>query len=164
MFDNALRTLARTRAGLRNSCSQIRITRQPSFRKVRVTSRSRIRFPKSFFVQKSRLLAGVLECFRQPCQKQPSTKTASRCSRNVKSGFPRSDECRRQPQIRCSRSNNMSAISVLLFPRPRIRDMTCDRFAFVKTSGIRMVTERGCEFQAPFSLVRQVNQHSVVQS
>jgi len=38
--------------------------------------------------------------------------------------------------MRCSRNNFASASSVSLFPRPRIRDITSDRFALVKTSGI----------------------------
>lgn len=60
--------------------------------------------------------------------------------------------CRRQPLMPCRRNNLASASSVSLFPRPRIRDITSDRFALVKTSGIcfyrrlrrwtRMPTER----------------------
>ena len=40
----------------------------------------------SFFIQNARLFAGMLECFGQPCQKQPSTKMARRCWRKTKSG------------------------------------------------------------------------------
>jgi hypothetical protein len=38
--------------------------------------------------------------------------------------------------MRCSRKSFASANSVSLFPRPRIRDITFDRFALVKTSAI----------------------------
>jgi len=40
------------------------------------------------------------------------------------------------PEIPFARSSRASASSVSLFPRPRIRDITSDRFAFVKTSGM----------------------------
>jgi hypothetical protein len=39
--------------------------------------------------------------------------------------------------------------------------MTSERFAFVKTSGIRALTEGGGEFQSPLDFIRQVNLHPV---
>jgi hypothetical protein len=43
------------------------------------------------------LLDGIRQWLGQPCQKQPSTKTASRCRRKTKSGLPGNEGCRRQP-------------------------------------------------------------------
>jgi hypothetical protein len=88
-----------------------------------------------------------LECFGHPCQKQPSTKTATRSFRNTKSGrvvvgrvAPRGDPallsplsasrfppatltatCRRHPVTPFARRSLARAISVSLLPRPRIR-------------------------------------------
>jgi hypothetical protein len=44
--------------------------------------------------------------------------------------------CRRQPVIWFRRKNLASATSVSLFPRERMRDITSERFALVKTSDI----------------------------
>ena len=74
-----------------SSCSQIRTTRQPCARKVRVTSRSRALFPASLRCQNARLLAGLVACLGQPCQKQPSTNTAVRDFEKTKSGRTVSD-------------------------------------------------------------------------
>ena len=119
------------------SCSQILRTRQPFFLRVLVTNLSRFLLAVSLRLQKARLPDGVFECFGHPCQKQPSTKTTSLFLRNVKSGFPKMGRCRRQPVILFCRSSRASAISVALLPRPRMRDITSERFALVKTSGIR---------------------------
>ena len=45
-------------------------------------------------------------------------------------------KCLRQPVIPFARNSRASTSSVSLFPRPRIRDITSDRFALVKTSAI----------------------------
>jgi len=71
-----------------NSCCQMRSTRQPVCRNTRDTKRSRALFLIIFFRQYDLLLCGDCECFRQPCQKQPSTNTASRNLGKIKSGFP----------------------------------------------------------------------------
>ena len=144
------------------SCSQILRTRQPFFRRVRVTSLSRVLLRENFRLQNARLVAGLLGCFGHPCQKQPSTKTTSRCLRNVKSGFPKMGRCRRHPVILFCRRRMASAISVALLPRPRMRDMTSERFAFVKTSGICTLTKGGGKFQSPLRFIRHVNEHPVV--
>ena len=44
--------------------------------------------------------------------------------------------CLRQPVILCRRNSFISASSVALFPRLRIRDITYERFALEKTSAI----------------------------
>jgi len=82
-----------------SSCSQMRRTRQPHRRRVRFTSRSRARLRSSFRRQNARLPLGIRPCFGQPCQKQPSTKTAKRAARKTKSGLPNRG-CRRQPARR----------------------------------------------------------------
>ncbi len=118
----------------RNPCSHMRRTRQPRRRSSRFTSLSRLRFASILFCQNSLLLTGTLACFGQPCQKQPSTKTATRCLRKTKSGLPNTGWFRRQPVIRFRRINAISANSVVLLPRDRMRAITCDRFAGVKMS------------------------------
>lgn len=74
-----------------NSCCQIRTTRHPFVRNVRVTNRSRFLLAASFFRQKAALFFGFVACFGQLCQKQPSTKTASLCRGKMKSGLPNTD-------------------------------------------------------------------------
>lgn len=69
----------------------MRITRHPAPRKARFTRRSRAMFPASFFRQNDRLDLGWVACLGQPCQKQPSTKSARRTSLNTKSG--RTENC-----------------------------------------------------------------------
>ena len=81
-------------------------------------------------------LWGTLECFGQQCQKQPSTKTAIRARRKMKSGLPNTGWCRRQPVTPAARNSWVSASSVSLFPRPRMRDITWERLALVKTLSI----------------------------
>lgn len=139
--------------------SHTRNTRQPARRNVRFTRASRRWFPVSFFCQNARLFFGCVACLGQPCQKQPSTKITVRDLRKTKSGrtrkvgrccraapiigprgnaaLPRISTCLRQPEIRCARNSRISASSVSRLPRPRMRDITSDRFALVKTSDIK---------------------------
>lgn len=119
-----------------SSCSHTRRTRQPARRKARVTSTSRALFDESLRRQNARLFFGFVACLGQPCQKQPSTKMASLSFGKTKSGLPNTGWLRRQPLMRCRRNNFASASSVALFPRPRIRDITSDRFDLVKTSAM----------------------------
>lgn len=56
------------------------------------------------------------QCFGQPCQKQPSTKTAILCRGKQKSGVPRTGYCRRQPEMPFSRKAARTKDSVDLFP------------------------------------------------
>jgi hypothetical protein len=121
-----------------SSCSQIRRTVQPLARKARVTSVSRARFLASFVSQKSVLFLGFVACVGQECQKHPSTNIASLSFRKTKSGLPNTAWCLLQPVMPPIRSNFASAISVSLLPRPRILDMTSERFSFVKTSLTRL--------------------------
>ena len=130
----------------------MRNTRQPARRSTRVTSRSRARFAANFCRQNAALPFGCVACFGHPCQKHPSTKTASRSLGNTKSGrtwklrMPDSEFrmgiCRRHPVIPCVRNTRSSASSVARFPRERMRAITADRLAFVKTSGIASTPTR----------------------
>ena len=131
-----IRTVAASRF-FAKSCSQMRITRQPFARNVRLTSRSRTRFFPSFASQNSRFPAGIRQCFGQLCQKQPSINTASRSLRKTKSGFPNNATFLRHPVIPCARKIPIVRNSVSLFPFPRMRDITALRFSGVKTSGIQ---------------------------
>lgn len=143
-----LRNVLRSRAMVRfarlavRSCSHILITVQPLARNVRVTSRSRRRFAESFLNQKSAFPFGQGEClgFGHPCQKQPSTNTATRSRRKIKSGLPKIIAWRLHPKIPWRRSSVASASSVSLLPRLRIRDITSDLFVTVKTSVIGFTT------------------------
>jgi hypothetical protein len=132
----ARRNLAKVRLAraLPNSCSQIRITCHPADRSTRFTCRSRARFLAILATQYLRLLAGSRARVRWPCQKAPSTNTATFCVRNTKSGRPGSRAWRRHPAIFATRNNATSRNSVDRLPRPRIAAMTAERFALVKTS------------------------------
>ncbi|CAN5513006.1 hypothetical protein BH09SUM1_BH09SUM1_16920 [soil metagenome] len=68
------------------SCSQMRMTRQPSPRRVFVTIRSRLLLPSNFFSQNVLLFAGIVKCSGQQCQKHPSAW-------NSRSGHPRTVPC-----------------------------------------------------------------------
>ena len=116
------------------SCSQIRSTRQPRFRSVLLTSRSRCTFRASLAFQNATRVFGVRAWRRHPCQKQPSTKTASLAVRKTKSGLPSSDTPRRQPKMSCFRSKCASRCSVLALPVLRTLPISALRFALVRTS------------------------------
>lgn len=119
-----------------NSCSQIRTTFQPRARNSEETRRSRFRLRASLDRQYPLFSAGRAQWIRQPCQKQPSTKTAIRREGKQKSGVPVMGRCRLQPTVRAARMSRMSASSVLRFPRARTRDMISERSRFVNASVI----------------------------
>jgi len=151
----------------------MRNTRQPAARKVRFTFRSRAWFAASFLRQNAALFRGFVACNGQACQKQPSTNTASRSLGKTKSGrtekmrfadcglrdeldgtrlarrfrVPRSafriSRCLLQPVMPCRRKSAASASSVSRFPRERIRAITSERFALVKTSAINQLLYAG---------------------
>jgi len=118
LFKAALIRLTQNLLRFARSCSQIRITLHLFFCKVRFTRRSLALFAINFRSQKLRLFAGVLECLGQPCQKQPSTKMATRARQKMKSGLPNMGWWRRQPVIWCRRNNFINASSVSLLPCP----------------------------------------------
>lgn len=76
-----------------SSCSQIRITFQPSLRSVRVTRRSRSLVASILFFQNLTFDDGNCLHFAQPCQKQPSTNTATLRPGQAKSGLPATGQC-----------------------------------------------------------------------
>jgi hypothetical protein len=101
--------------------------------------------------QKTTFEAGAVLCAGHPCQKQPSTKIATLDFGKTKSGRTHgrfevlvarvalgrgSDKWRRHPLIPWIRSNRMNSNSVALLPRPRIRDITSERFDTEKTSAM----------------------------
>ena len=75
------------------SCSQNRITIQRIAASSKFTHLSRARFRLSFGPQYLLLLDGDLECSGHPCQKQPSTNTATRQPINARSGRPGNAAC-----------------------------------------------------------------------
>lgn len=72
---SALSTRRTARAG--SSCSQILITRHPADRSLTFVSASRRRFVSILSRHHLRFARGSVPCFGQPCQKQPSTNTAT---------------------------------------------------------------------------------------
>lgn len=71
----------------------------------------------------------------QPCQKQPSTKTASCADKKEKSGLPGiATKCRRQPFILFARNSRATARSVERFPLDLTAAMISDRRRFVTIS------------------------------
>ncbi len=112
----------------------MRTTVQPALRSERVTFRSRSVFRASFAFQNARFPAGIVPCLAQPCQKQPSTNTATRSRRKTKSGLPKTGAFRRQPVMPCARISAMSRSSVARFPLERIAAITALRFFLVKMS------------------------------
>jgi len=123
----ACRILATIRSACFSRHSLIRITFHPSLLSRPFTDRSLLRFPSIFAFQKARFCLGSRKQRGHPCQKQPSTKTATFCFRKAKSGRPGMGKCLRQPIIPAFRMSFASLISVFSFPLPRIRDMTSDR-------------------------------------
>jgi len=119
-----------------NSCSQMRSTRQPRCRNVRVTSRSRVLFRASLEAQYAIQVRGIWPCRGQPCQKHPSTNTATRSRRQTKSGEPSSGTPRRQPVRPYARSKRTNRPSVLVLPVLRTSAMIAERRCGVKTSAM----------------------------
>jgi len=108
--------------------SQMRRTDQPLLLSWRRTRLSRATFRLIFSCQKTALRFGVrLRLQLCPCQKQPSTNTATFLEGQAKSGFPGSGRWRRHPDRQCARRALASAISVVAFPVLRIRDISSDR-------------------------------------
>ena len=118
---------------LRSHCHTL-IILHPFARKPRSTLTSRARLLSIFAFQNALLDFGMRRHFGQPCQKQPSTKTASFCFRNAKSGVPSTGKCLRQPLMRLDRRCLERTCSVAALFLPRIRDIISDRFERENTS------------------------------
>ena len=70
-------SLTRATATSRSSCSQILTTRQPAALSRRSVSRSLRRLVSIFASHHAAFALGDVPCIGQPCQKQPSTNTAT---------------------------------------------------------------------------------------
>jgi hypothetical protein len=123
-----------------SSCSQMRRTVHLCWRKARATRRSRALLRANLDDQYATRERGVWPWREQPCQKQPSTNTATRSRRQTKSGEPRRRDSRRHPVIRAARSNRTSRCSVLALPVLRTRLIIAERRLFVKTSAISVAS------------------------
>ena len=112
--------------------SRMRTTLYPKTTSSRVTFLSRFTFASILLRQNVLWVFGkrLLLQIRHPCQKHPSTNTATLYFGKTKSGCPTSLELRRHPVIPYSRNNATSLSSVLLFPFERILDIISERFFF----------------------------------
>jgi len=110
-------------------CSQILSTLNPLFRRCFVIMRSRSTLPAIFVRQYFTFCFGMRQHFKQPCQKQPSMKTASLGLGKKKSGQPaNSFLCSDHPFI-CARTRAMRNFnSVDRLPRARTLAITELRF------------------------------------
>ncbi len=142
----------------------MRITRQPDFRSARVTSPSRSAFRASLTAHQAARFAGLVAWRGQPCQKQPSTKTAILAAGKTKSGLPKAGAFRRQPVMPYSRMSAMRRSSVSRFPLERMRDMTSLRFALVKTSAIGARAVLGGDLEAACGFLFCMFVHPVVEA
>lgn len=122
-FPSTRLTLAVARAKFalaRTSCSQSLITLMPSLERRRLTSLSRAIFRAILVSQYGRFCFGIRKHSSQPCQKQPSTNTATDSIGNQKSGIPAI--CRAwsfHPLMPALTSSMRSLSSVERFPRER---------------------------------------------
>jgi hypothetical protein len=130
----AVLSLATTETGSLRECSHIRCTLHSLRRSKARASLSLILFRRILGFQYVCRDLGMRQCHRQPCQKQPSTNTASRSRRKTKSGFPGNPCCRRHPVRPFARSMAASRSSVARLPVERIAAMTFDRFCLVRES------------------------------
>lgn len=98
-------------------CSQIRKLRMPWAFKIRTFLLSRIRFRSILFFQNDVRVEGMCPQRGHPCQKHPSTNTASRRFRKKKSGLPVILGWRVQPlmPVRTSAILNKTSVLLLLF-------------------------------------------------
>lgn len=107
----ATRILSTHRSRSRSiSCSQIRSTTHPARRNFLKLRRSLARLSPIFFVQNGLNLYSQAGN-RHPCQKSPSTKTATRARANTKSGRPgkpRTWRCGRLPAFLSARAISRS--------------------------------------------------------
>jgi hypothetical protein len=96
--------------------SHIRRTLQPLRLRFCATRTSRLRLSSTFLCQNLTLLLDGRLQRGQPCQKQPSTNTATFSPGQAKSGFPSTGHCLRYPSRPAALSRTESALSVVLPP------------------------------------------------
>jgi hypothetical protein len=68
------------------ACSQNRSTTHPAASNLAFKRTSRARLRRIFMSQKRGFVWGTWKCVGHPCQKQPSTKTATLAAANTMSG------------------------------------------------------------------------------
>lgn len=126
--------LTRSAASSGSSCSHTRTANQPADAKRSSVSRSRRRLPSIFFRQNSALFLGHVACVGHPCQKQPSTKTATLDGPNSKSASRRTPRrglrwTRYRSPAACSARRKASSTSVsrlfCLLMRVRVCGVVC---------------------------------------
>lgn len=113
-----------------NVHSLTRTTVQPARRNLLVTRLSRRRFASILSRQNLALLRGKLLQRGHPCQKQPSTNTATLRPGQAKSGRPSTVQCLRYPRNPDAQRSLPSASSVLRFPLDRTAAMFVDLASF----------------------------------
>jgi hypothetical protein len=146
-----LLTFAITRSECFSWHSLILKTFHPSLRSRPLTDRSLFWLPSIFAFQKARFCLGSRKHLGHPCQKQPSTNTATLCFWNEKSGRPGIGKCLLQPLIPSAFINFASRTSVFWLPLARIRDMINERLVFVKVSIAQVFFLRGPFVPQPHS-------------
>lgn len=144
-----------------DSCSQTRTTVQPARLSDAVSARSRSTLPWNFASQKDAFTRGLWPCAGQACQKQPSTKIATRRLVKTMSGRTR----RSAHSIRRS-TRNLHPLRCNAVRIRRSGDVSLRRFArmVAEASGLegagRSVTRSVPEFVSA-RLIRTYRQPSV---
>jgi len=122
-----------------SSCSHNLTTVQPSFCRRLVVFLSLALFVRNFFSQNDLFCFGALRHLH-PCQKHPSTKTATRNRGKTKSGRPGRTTPRLHPEMPAARISVRSRSSVLSLPLLLLLCMMRVR----KASGFCTTGERFC--------------------
>lgn len=99
---------------MRSSCSQNRSTRHPASSRRWLVSASCARFARTLSAQKLAFVFATVWCSGQPCQKQPSTTTATWARGNTRSAVRRSSgtgrrETKYRRPRRCSSRRSASS-------------------------------------------------------
>jgi hypothetical protein len=119
----------------RSVCSHTLKTRMPSARSRAATLRARLLLPAILETQYLRFAFGSLRHWEHPCQKQPSTKIATRCVGNQKSGCPGMEPgCISHPLISALTRTSLNRFSVERLPFDRTLDIRTLRSNFVSVS------------------------------
>lgn len=120
---------------VRSLCSHTRSTRMPFALSSRVTRRARFLLPSIFDLQYLRFPFGSRRHRGHPCQKHPSTKRATRCLGNQKSGWPGIVRaCRCHPFTPAFTNANRRRRSVDRFPLERTIAIKALRSGLVRMS------------------------------
>src|SRR5260370_10944685 len=120
---------------VRSRCSHTLIVLIPFAFSSRATPRARFLFPSIFDRQYLRFALGSRRHRGHPCQKQPSTKTATRRFGNQKSGCPVTRRgCICQPLIPRLTRASLNRLSVERLPIDRTFDLRKLRSSLLRTS------------------------------